>query len=89
MKNSKSTLFFTPGRNLLLQINRLACGELVHFCNLAVPSVSIESAVEILDHAHFRSDIATLATNYRLTVSQQCSAVMAQSSLSRSEQIND
>ena len=59
MKNSKSTLFFTPGRNLLLQINRFACGELVHFCNLAVPSVSIESAVEILGHAHFRSDIAT------------------------------
>ena len=58
MKNSKSTLFFTPGRNLLLQINRFACGELVHFCNLAVPSVSIESAVEILGHAHFRSDIA-------------------------------
>ena len=60
MKNSKSTLFFTPGRNLLLQINRFACGELVHFCNLAVPSVSIESAVELLGHAHFRSDIAKI-----------------------------
>ena len=58
MKNSKSTLFFTPGRNILLKINRFACGELVHFCNLAVPSVSLESAVEILGHAHFRSDIA-------------------------------
>ena len=59
MKNSKFTLLFTLEQILLLQIKRLACGELVHFQYLAVPSVSIKRAVEKLGHAHFCSDIAT------------------------------